>query len=322
MRAVVDQHELVAPALDPRVHARRLAVADHDVVLRIAAEREASRWFAELDLARRRARRRTRCGRARAAARAPSARRPIPARAARRCRSSVCLPLIVSESRSRDADAQRQRQLGDGAATVVMICPPFASVRHPRGDVDGSRRRRRRLRRRSPGRNGSRRASTTVRRGRCAAARSAQLDVARSSRGVSADGNTVIISSPIVLTTRPPCSSQTSATIARQRSIVGERLGVAQRFVEPGAAADVGEEDGEIVVGPGSCHPRATGEASESIRERPRAANIRRAPGGRRGTCAARRRACSARRAGRCPRAFWHTSPRAAGSRAPYAASR
>src|SRR5512145_1107045 len=39
VRAVVDKHELVAPALDPRVLAGGLGIVQHDVAGRVAAER-------------------------------------------------------------------------------------------------------------------------------------------------------------------------------------------------------------------------------------------------------------------------------------------
>ena len=74
----------------------------------------------------------------------------------------------------------------------------------------------------------------------------------------------------------------------------GARFRVAQRFIEPGAAADVGEQDGEVGVGPDSCVRDATDKTSK-YKTRREASRLRgRAPRARRG----------------CARAFWHTSGR------------
>src|SRR4030095_13401324 len=49
VRALIDQHELVATTLDPRVHARRHAVRDHDIVLHFATDAQRRMHFAELE---------------------------------------------------------------------------------------------------------------------------------------------------------------------------------------------------------------------------------------------------------------------------------
>ena len=47
---MVDQHELVAPALDAGVHAGGLPVGDHQIVLQVAADGERRRSFGKLYL--------------------------------------------------------------------------------------------------------------------------------------------------------------------------------------------------------------------------------------------------------------------------------
>src|SRR6185437_5478982 len=51
VRAVIDEHEAVAPPFDASVQPRREAVVDHDVVLRVASERERRLGLVEHDLA-------------------------------------------------------------------------------------------------------------------------------------------------------------------------------------------------------------------------------------------------------------------------------
>src|SRR5207248_1140602 len=49
VRAVIDEHELVATPLDAGVHARGFAIGEHDVVGEVAADRELRHRFRELD---------------------------------------------------------------------------------------------------------------------------------------------------------------------------------------------------------------------------------------------------------------------------------
>ena len=63
---------------------------------------------------------------------------------------------------------------------------------------------------------------------------------------LAGSGNTAIDSSPIVLTTRPPCSSQTRLHDLEAAADRLQRLGIAQRLVELGAARDVGKEYGKF----------------------------------------------------------------------------